>query len=521
MRAAFAMPGARFVAEAQPLPDMSGEGPAAPRPRGLNKSVNIDFRNPITILLLAWIIFLGALGLRALNVGEYPARHATDDEFGFLWGGLNFWHKGTPESWSSLQGGANLRLGEARFDGNGYMIVSPYLDHPPLFTLLAGGWARMTGPVKIEQQSPEGNLVTVWDVDLSKARLLMLVLFSGTFWFLFSLVRSACGAPAALLTVLFYGFMSHAVAMGRLVLADNLSALLLVANAWAVQRWLAGDMRRGAMMAWTMTLTAAAVLTKIPAWCHVPAMVAMLVVAGRAGGGVERAQDDAARRQAMGAIRYVFYGFALGIILYLGWLAHYGLQEFLAVMGSQTSRFRGFNAFQLMSGVPRLLAERDLNGVVIAGWFCLVAQALRSSAPAFVVIGPVYVLAFTFFAGDVLFGWYTLPVLPWLAAALGVTTLQVWRRPVSAMMLAWLLLLLPHAFQTLYIAHYELEQPLRYVYVLVTGGLIMAMLLPQAKAEKVLRMAMIAIVAVVLMREGYEVSNQRTDRISDQEKYLR
>ena len=39
-------------------------------------------------------------------------------------------------------------------------------------------------------------------------------------------------------------------------------------------------------------------------------------------------------------------------------------------------------------------------------------------------------------AGDVLFGWYSAPLFPWLAIALGLTTSQVWQRPVSAMMIA-------------------------------------------------------------------------------------
>ncbi len=470
----------------------------------LSRNINIDFRKPATVLLFAWIIFIAALGLRVVGLGEYPARHATDDEFGFLWGGLNFWDSGMPASWSSLQGGVALRQGEATIDGRGYIIVAPYLDHPPLFTLLSGGFAKFTGPQRIDQITPEGNPVTIWDVDLARARWLMIGIFAVTFWILYGLARLTWPPPVALLTVLFYGFMSHAVAHGRLILADNLSALVLVANAFVIQRWLTGRGTRRQMIGWTISLTAAAVLTKIPAWCHIPAMIALFVTARRA-------------RE----MRYVFYGFGVGISIYLAWLAYYGLPEFISVMSSQTSRFRGFNAFQLMSGVPRLLHERDLNGLVIAGWFCLVVQALRPGASPLTVIGAVYAMAFTFFAGDVLFGWYSAPLFPWLALALGLTTVQVWQRPTGPMMIAWLLLFLPHAFQTLYIAHYELEQVLRYIFAAVVAGLLFTMALPRPRAQSILRMAIIAILAVVLMRETYEVTNQRTDRISDQEKYLR
>ncbi len=467
---------------------------------GFARSVKFDLRRPGAVLFVAWLIFFGALGLRLTAIGDYPARHATDDEFGFLWGGLNLWDSGVPSSWSNL--GQNLPAGSVTFDGVDYRIVAPYLDHPPLFTALVGAGAKLTGPRRMETVD-NGKVFTVWDVNLHRARLMMIPVFIASFWLLFSLTATAFSPPVALVTVLFYGFMSHAVAHGRLIMADNLSAMLLLANAWAVQRWLAGLMSQRRMAILTVTFTAAAILTKIPAWCHVPAMIAVLLTARRRDG-----------------IRYVLYGFGLGLVLYLAWLAWYGLPEFLSVMKSQSNRFRGFNAFQRMSGVPKLLDVHDLNGVIMAGWFCMLAQALHKGARPLTVAGPAYVLAFTFFAGDVLFGWYTLPLYPWLALGLGITTAQVYYRPRSPMMVAWLLLFLPHAFQTIYIAHYELETVLRYAFIVVTAGLLFAFLLKPNRSRSVLRMAIIGIVAAVLMREVYEVTNQRTDRLTDTEKYF-
>lgn len=434
-------------------------------------------------------------------MGEYPPRHATDDEFGNMWSGLNFWDSGTPSSWSGLKG-AN-HIGMALFEERGYYMVRPVFDHPPLFQLLSGGAAWFTNPEKIVQQTPEGNRLVVWDVNLSRARWMMIPLFIASFWLLYGIASLAFGPGAAVLTVLFYGLMSHAVAQGRLIMADNLSTMLLLAGVWSIQAWHCGKLSRRWMAALVMATTAGAVLTKVPAWCQVPALIAMLMA-------VRRARE----------VWFVVAGFAIGAALYFAWVCWFGLADFVAVMGSQADRFRGFNAFQLLSGVPRLLDVRDLNGVVIAGWFCVLAQALRPGAKAVMLVLPVYVMAFTFFAGDVLFGWYSLPMFPFLALALGLTTQQVWRRPHAVPAMAWLLLFLPHCFQTIFVSRFDLKEPLRYSFVAVLAVLVFAYALPRPRAIRVFRMAMIPILALVLMREVYEVTNQRRDRITDQEKYL-
>jgi len=484
-------------------PSEESAGPSGRTP-ALRRNVSINLQKPGTVFLIAFVIFLGALGLRLVGLGEYPKRHATNDEFHYIWGGLNFWHHGTTASWSQLQGQANLNIGEAYFDGDRYDIISPTFDHPPLFTLLTGAFAHLADPQEISSPGKDGHTVTIWDVNLARARLMMVGLFVITYWLLFDLVCIGIGPAVALLTVLFYGFMSHAVAHGRLIVPDNLLALLLVAAAWVFQRWQAGRSTTG-RMGWAMAvLMLLCTLTKIPGWCMLPAMMAAFFVAGRPK-----------------ETRYLFYGFGAGLVLYVGWLAYYGLSDFVAAIQTQSGRFRGFNAFQLWSGLPRLMAEFDLNGVVIAGWFCLLAQALQPGARAIMAIAPAYTLAFTFFAGDMLFGWYSAPMYPWLAVALGLTTWQVYKDPRSPMMVAWLLLFLPHAFQTLYIARYDLETVLRFAFVGCTAVLIGALALPAIRGAKVLRVAMIAVLAVVFMREVYEVTNQRTDRLTDAEKYVR
>jgi hypothetical protein len=156
----------------------------------------------------------------------------------------------------------------------GYFIVSPALDHPPLFTLTIGALAKLTNPHRIVQRTREGNLVTIWDVNLARARLFMLPLFAAAFWLLFFITRAAFPPGVTLLTVFIYAFMSHAAAQGRLILADNLSTVWLLASVYFVQSWSLGRRSYAAMATGVILTTAAAILTKGPASSQGPVLIA-------------------------------------------------------------------------------------------------------------------------------------------------------------------------------------------------------------------------------------------------------
>lgn len=460
-----------------------------------------DLHNPRNVLLVACLIFLSALTWRAVGIGEYPAPHATNDEFHYLWGGLNFWENGEVMTWSGLAG--SKRIGMGVYGATGFVMVSPAFDHPPLFTLLAGAAAKMTSPQRLVQQASDGRLMVLWDVNLARARLMMLPVFAAAFWLLFAVTRQAFGGPTALLTVLIYGFMSHSAAHGRLILADNLSVVWLLASVWAVQSWNHDKISRRTMAITVILTTAAALLTKVPAVCQVPVLIGLMIHARR-----------------LREIGFVIAGLILGAALYLGWALWFGFDNFISVMQAQAVRFRGFNAFQLISGAPRLIDLIDLNGILLAGWFCALIQVMQPRVSPVMIVLPVYALAFTFFAGDALFGWYSVPMHPWLALAVAVTTIQVYRRPRMAPVLGWMLLFLPWCVQGLYIGRLELRDSLRFGYMIAVAATVFLFALPRPQMIRAARLSMVTILALVLVREVYEVSFKREDRPADQERYF-
>jgi hypothetical protein len=84
-------------------------------------------------------------------------------------------------------------------------------------------------------------------------------------------------------------------------------------------------------------------------------------------------------------------------------------------------------------------------------------------------------------------------------------------------LIAWLL---PHTFQTLLIAHFELTPVLRGVFVIVAAICLLMPLLPRPKAIKMLHAALACMIFLTMIREYYEVSHMRTDRLSDADKYI-
>src|SRR3989338_7391303 len=94
------------------------------------------------VVLLILIIGLGFL-LRKDNLYTWPRHGATFDEFAWTWQGINIIQKGKPISWSSQPQYTNKK--NLIYQGAAFWIVTPYLEHPPVFGLVAGSFALLHG----------------------------------------------------------------------------------------------------------------------------------------------------------------------------------------------------------------------------------------------------------------------------------------------------------------------------------------------------------------------------------------
>src|SRR3989344_4504981 len=112
--------------------------------------------------LFLFIIALFGLWLRFINYDKIPGFGVTQDEFAYTWAGMSLIKTGVPIAWSWMPSYTNRVL--VSYFGNDYPMVSPWLDAPPLYSILSGSVALIFGEKEFDQ------------VRLSTIRLLPIIL---------------------------------------------------------------------------------------------------------------------------------------------------------------------------------------------------------------------------------------------------------------------------------------------------------------------------------------------------------
>src|SRR5260370_13500642 len=93
-------------------------------------------------VILIGIILLGFL-LRSNNLYTWPRLGATFDEYAWTWLGISLIQNHLPTSWSPHLVYSNAK--DITYQKTHFRLVTPYLEHPPLFGLVAGSYALVSG----------------------------------------------------------------------------------------------------------------------------------------------------------------------------------------------------------------------------------------------------------------------------------------------------------------------------------------------------------------------------------------
>ncbi|MCL4354342.1 hypothetical protein M1349_02600, partial [Patescibacteria group bacterium] len=93
-------------------------------------------------VILGFILLLG-LYLRHNNLYTWPRLGATFDEYAWTWQGISLIQNHVPISWSPLSPYRERKF--TIYQKTNFFIVKPYLEHPPLFGLVAGSYAMLNG----------------------------------------------------------------------------------------------------------------------------------------------------------------------------------------------------------------------------------------------------------------------------------------------------------------------------------------------------------------------------------------
>jgi Dolichyl-phosphate-mannose-protein mannosyltransferase len=341
------------------------------------------------IAALAALVLLG-LFLRSHDYTLAPVPSDNRDELGWAWSGLTLLTRHVPYSWSYLS--AYPGVSALTLKGATYPIVHPWLDHPPLFSVLMGAEAWLLGARDLRDVTPE------------MIRPVVITLSSLSIALLYALGRRVLPWQAALVAAALLATAPIAVLFGRAVESENLLAPLLLIALLLTHRLLTGESRRAAMAGLAL-LCVAASLTKVPGVTVGIACGVMLLVGGR-------------WRLAVLAVGAGL----LGLLLYAGYGALLDWNTFTAVLSAQEARRHGvMGAYEFIVS-PAGVGTSARDGWWMLGWIGMGALLVARGRAARLLpwAALVFVAAILLFADErlvVRFGWYRIAVYPLVYAA--------------------------------------------------------------------------------------------------------
>jgi 4-amino-4-deoxy-L-arabinose transferase-like glycosyltransferase len=348
---------------------------------------------------LVFILLLGFL-LRFHNYAVWPRNGATFDEYAWTFLGLSLIRGDAPISWSPHKQYENKILYKNP-QGAVFFLASPYLEHPPLFGLLAGGFAHMTGIRTFDDVTPES------------VRPLALIMGVVSIFAVYLLGASVFGIPTGLFAALLYAISPSVVAGSRLVQNENFFIPLFLLSLYVTLRVIRSPGSRYVYVLFPVLFLLP--LAKVP-WIAAAVSVSVIFFYNR---------------MAKKGLAALAAGLA-GIIVYILWGLYWDHRLFVSLMGLQLARYDlGYlSAFSLITD-PIVTDRLFTDGLIFAGWtaFMVMASAhIKITYP--VVLGLLGYLAVFLFAipNEPGHGWYRYPFYPFLMIALAYTVIQVWRK---------------------------------------------------------------------------------------------
>jgi hypothetical protein len=356
------------------------------------------------------IFFLGVLSftfiLRAHSYERVPTMGHLEEQM-FAWAGIHLIERGVPVAWTSLDfpERATVYRGRVTYQGgkpDAYVrLVQPWLEHPPVFSLIVGGAAHYFGANR-DQIIPTAYI-----------RMPMVIMAAFTTIMVFLIARMVSGYWTGILAMLLYGTIPIMVLGSRMAVPENFIALLYSVVVYLLLRF--QQKQKFIYLAFIPILAGLAGLSKATGFFMILLAVYVAI----------------ASRWYKGAI-YL----ALAIIPFVAAFFAYGLsfdQEiFWKINAIQSGRPVGFASLGSILTTPaydiyQLLDSWFVFSLLAAVFFIFAPHALPeplAKLKRFILLSFVFAIAVVMVSGgetDVL-PWYRFPAFPILAviAAWGV-----------------------------------------------------------------------------------------------------
>lgn len=350
----------------------------------------------VSIILIA-ILLAGGL-LRQHNLSVWPREGATFDEFAWTFQGISIITNGVPVSWSPHAAYTN-KTEYFNPQGARFTLVKPYLEHPPLFGIVAGAFAKLQG------------IETFDDVTIAKIRPLALIMGLVSILAVFLLANAVYGNGVGLIASGVYAMLPTVVIGSRLVQNENFFIPLFLFALYFAYRYVESASKNKKLV--TVHLIISALLCGLLPLAKMPWLTASIAVIS----------------MFLFAKKWKAAGIVLGTTgVFLGAWLIYGYSTDAALFESlwklQLARYdMAFDSLFILFRDP-ITADRLLvDGWIYFGWAAIIwlsTKDVKKNLP--IILGFLAYFAVFVFAipSEAMHGWYRFPFYPFLAIAIAV-----------------------------------------------------------------------------------------------------
>lgn len=334
------------------------------------------------------IVLLGAV-LRIHGYDTFPAQGWTWDEYAYAWDGISLLTNHTPSSWSWLPAYGNEPI--HAWEGGLHRIVSPWFDHPPLFSIICGFAAML------------GGVTALFQPALFAVRIPSLIFGIASIGLLYILARKLFGTRIAVISSLIFATNPSIIYLSRLAVSENLIVFFGLAVLLLFLEFCKSSKKSCLYVA--AILAGLASLAKVTGLFIVVLLAALLIY--------KKKWKEAIICSAIGIIIFSIY-FIFG--------GYYNFALFMSVLAEQSARF---NSIMIFNNIlfPNYMPFFDMWSMF--GWLALfyVVMCTRKKYETRIISFPIVAYLFILlFLGSQshFYPWYLIPFYPFLCIALGI-----------------------------------------------------------------------------------------------------
>ena len=389
----------------------------------------------------AWLATLSilfvALTLRLFDYDVMPDFRENEDELFAMWNGFSLLQDGTARGWSLWWGSylTQPNVGEvyqAHYFYRTFDLVTPYFEHPPLLHLLVGAAGHLAGA--------EDYL----EVTLGQARIVPIALSVVVILQMLAIGRRLYPRSTAPYWGAFlYAALPWIVLQTRVVKEEALVTPLALGAILAFLKW-RDEGRSTRMLALAAFLASVTVLAKVTGLAFAIALCILVakecaktasqsvIPTGTQTDALSATQTGMYPRTGMQSVSLVIGISALSVLALCIYGYALGWEAFRFASHLQTLRHINFNVFLRFFDEPRINHSSLGRGWSLFLWLAaaktLFSKSERESAVLAVPL-LVYLMAIAVGSGTWHFGWYTMPLLPFVCLAAGRFMEELYRAP--------------------------------------------------------------------------------------------